>query len=251
MFLNPFPQFIMFDLDNTLAVSKQPIDAEMASILANLMRRTRVGIISGGGLEQLEKQVAAQLPPHADMQRLYLQPTSGAALYTFDGMWKKKYEESLSDDEVRRIEDAIETAVQETGVVDTATPSYGERTESRGAEVVFSALGQQAPWEKKKLWDPEMKKRHLLQDALIHLLPGFEVKIGGSTSIDVTKRGVNKAFGVRKISELFDIAIGDMLYVGDQLSNGGNDEVVKETGIATHAVSGPDETKQFITNLLA
>ena len=41
-----------------------------------------------------------------------------------------------------------------------------------------------------------------------------------------------------------------MLYVGDGLFEGGNDAVVKETGIPTHAVTGPAETANVIEALL-
>lgn len=245
------PAFVVSDLDNTLAVSKQAIDPEMAQLFTELLKRTRVAIVSGGTFEQLTKQIANQLPENVVLEHLYFLPTSGASLYTYEGGWKKKYEETLSEDETTRIEDAIEEAIEATGIINTATPAYGERVEARGAEVTFSALGQEAPAEEKEAWDPDMSKRHTLQAALVHLLPGFDIKLGGSTSIDITKRGVNKAFGIRKLSEQTDTAIADMIYIGDQLQNGGNDEAVKETGIVTHAVQDPSETKEFIRKLLA
>jgi hypothetical protein len=42
-----------------------------------------------------------------------------------------------------------------------------------------------------------------------------------------------------------------MLYIGDALFPGGNDEVVKETGIETRQTSGPEETARIIRELLA
>jgi len=240
----------VFDLDNTLALSKGPIDTEMALLICRLLEKTHIAIISGGKFEQIRDQVAAQLPPTAHLEHLVILPTSGAAMYTYEHEnWKLRYEERLSEEDVARIEDALEQAVQETGVIDAHTPSYGERIEFRGAEVTFSELGQQAPIPEKLAWDPDMTKRRLLRDAAAKRLPGYDVKLGGSTSVDITKHGVNKAFGIRKLSEYLDIPIADMLYIGDQLSNGGNDEVVKETGIATRAVKDPDETKAFINSL--
>lgn len=240
----------VFDLDNTLAESKQAIDSEMASLLGQLLACTNVAVISGGKFEQLEQQVAKQLAADTPLEHLYILPTSGGALFIFDTVWKKRYEEKLLPEEVERIEDAIEQAVQETGVVDLNTPSYGERIESRDAEVTFSALGQQAPIEEKRLWDPDMSKRRTLQEAIMHHLPGFDIKLGGVTSIDITKHGVNKAFGIRKLSEYTEIPIADMLYVGDQLRDGGNDEIVKETGIQTQEVATVEDTKKFIRTLL-
>jgi hypothetical protein len=88
----------IFDLDGTLAESKQALTAEMAELLATLLAKTRVGVISGGALSQFLKQVVAMLPVDANLTNLYLLPTSGAALYEFrNDNWNKIYEERLSE----------------------------------------------------------------------------------------------------------------------------------------------------------
>jgi phosphomannomutase len=245
------PRLVMFDIDNTLARSKQALAPRMAELLAELLSRTNVAVISGGKLEQFERQVVGRLPSSADRSRLYLLPTSGAALYQYEtGAWTKVYEELLPEAEAARIEDALRESAQETGVIDFATPAYGERIERRGAQVTLSALGQEAPVEEKEAWDPGGEKREALRAAVAFRLPGYDVKRGGSTSIDVTKAGVNKAYGVRQLSAHLDLPISDMLYVGDALYPGGNDEVVKETGIAVEAVGDPTDTEAVIERLL-
>jgi HAD superfamily hydrolase (TIGR01484 family) len=246
------PRLVAFDLDNTLARSKQPLEASMAEALTTLLARTKAAITSGGKLEQLDSQVAQRLPAAAQRANLYLLPTSGAALFEWDGgRWRRVYEETLSAAEQEHIRAQIEAGARATGVVDFSAPSYGERIELRGAQVTLSALGQQAPVEEKAVWDPTHEKRAALRAAIAPLLSEYDVKVGGATSIDVTKRGVNKAYGIRKLAEHLSIPIADMLYIGDELGPGGNDEVVKETGIATRAVSGPEETERLIRALAA
>lgn len=245
------PRVVMFDIDKTLARSKQAIAPSMAELLAALLSRTKVAVVSGGKLEQFTKQIVDRLPESADLSSLYLLPTSGAALYVRDGReWRPVYEERLTDEEARRIEDALRQGAEETKVIDFALPAYGERIEYRGAQVTLSALGQEAPIEEKEVWDPTGEKHDRVRAAVAALLPGYDVKRGGSTSIDVTKRGVNKAFGVRKLAGHLGIPIEDMLYVGDALYPGGNDEVVKESGVRTEAVTGPEATEAVITRLL-
>ncbi|HEX5774629.1 MAG TPA: HAD-IIB family hydrolase [Candidatus Paceibacterota bacterium] len=245
------PRAVIFDIDNTLALSKEPLAPRMAELLEHLLERTKVAIISGGKLEQFTKQIVSLLPANADLSALFLLPTSGAALYVLDeGRWRPVYEEQLTDAEAARIEDALRKSAEETRTVDFALPAYGERIEYRGAQVTLSALGQEAPIEEKEAWDPTGAKRDRLRDAVAAKLPGFDVKRGGSTSIDVTKRGVNKAYGIRKLSAHLGIPVADMLYVGDALYPGGNDEVVEETGIATEAVAHPGQTETFIEHLL-
>jgi HAD superfamily hydrolase (TIGR01484 family) len=80
-------------------------------------------------------------------------------------------------------------------------------------------------------------------------LPEFEVRIGGTTSIDVTKKGIDKAFGVLRIIERLHIDKEDVVFVGDALFEGGNDYAVKSLGIRCIETSGPQETLKIIDTL--
>ncbi|MDE2021614.1 MAG: HAD-IIB family hydrolase [Patescibacteria group bacterium] len=244
------PKVIFFDIDGTLTESKQPLTEEMATLLARLLAATKVALISGGALPQFLKQVVEKLPENAPFENLYLLPTSGAMLYEWHkGAWSKVYEERLSEEEALLIKRAILSAVAETEVVDLSKPAYGERIEYRGSQVTFSALGQQAPFALKKVWDADHVKRRMLQAAVADRLQGFSVSMGGSTSIDVTKQGIDKAYGVRKLCERLGISEADALYVGDELIAGGNDEAVFKTAVRTNAVSGPEDTRRVIEAL--
>ena len=246
------PKLIIFDLDGTLAESKQPLTDEMATLVAKLFAVTKVAVISGGAFSQFLKQVVAQLPVDANLSRLYILPTSGAALYEFQNDdWKKVYEERLSEKEKDTIEEAMHAAAAETGLIDFSKPVYGERIEYRGGQVTMSALGQQAPLDEKKKWDPTHAKRHALQEAIAKRLPGFSVGIGGITSIDVAKRGVDKAYGIHQLCERLGIKESEALYVGDELESSGNDEAVYKTAVQTKVVATPAETMHFIESLLS
>lgn len=244
-------KLIIFDLDGTLAESKQALTRETAALLAKLLAKTRVAVISGGALSQFLKQVVSQLPVEANLAHLYLLPTSGAALYEFrDDGWKKVYEERLSEKDKDLIEDALLVAAKKTGIINFSDRSWGERIEYRGGQVTLSALGQQAPIKLKKAWDRDHAKRHTLRDAIAELLPRYSASIGGATSIDVTKRGVDKAYGIHKLCERLGISESDALYVGDELESGGNDEAVYKTEVETKAVASPSDTERLIKSLL-
>lgn len=245
-------KLIIFDLDGTLAESKQPVTVEMAALLARLLAQTRVAVISGGAFVQFLTQVVDHLPKFSYLKNLYLLPTSGAALYEFrDETWKKVYEERLSEREANTIIAALRAALEETGVVSGTEETWGERIEYRGGQVTLSALGQKAPIETKKSWDPSHEKRHKLRSAIAERLPDYSVGIGGATSIDVTKHGIDKAYGVRKLCERLGLLETDAIYVGDELESGGNDEAVYKTNVSTKSVKDPAETEQFIKSTLA
>ncbi|MFA5745026.1 MAG: HAD-IIB family hydrolase [Candidatus Paceibacterota bacterium] len=249
-------KLIIFDLDGTLAESKQSISPEMATLVAKLLSHTKVAVASGGALPQFIKQVVDRLPSDANLANLYLLPTSGAALYEYNpstslrASWNKIYEERLSEKEAHIIEPAMHAAAAETGLIDFSEPAYGERIEYRGGQVTLSALGQEAPLAEKKEWDPEHTKRHLLQTNISARLPEFSVGIGGATSIDISKRNIDKAYGVRQLCKRLNIDESETLYIGDELEAGGNDEVVYKTNAETKSVKNPTETAQFIESLL-
>ncbi|MDP1689673.1 MAG: HAD-IIB family hydrolase [bacterium] len=245
-------KLVIFDLDGTLAESKQPLTSDMALHLAQLLAVTKVAVISGGALPQFFKQVVAQLPTGTNLANLYLQPTSGAALYEWqDSDWNKIYEEQLSEKEAEIIEVAMRAAAEETGTINFSEQSWGERIEYRGGDVTLSTLGQQAPIVLKRAWDPDHTKRHTLRDAIAKRLPEFSVGIGGITSIDVTKRGIDKAYGVRKLCERLSIPESEALYIGDELESGGNDEAVYNTEVQTKAVRNTLDTTRLIESILA
>lgn len=246
------PKVIAFDLDNTLAVSKAQVSPEIGTLLARLLERAQAAIMSGGGYPQFQKQVLTALPPNANLHNLFLFPVCAGYCYNYiDGEWKLVDDNSLTDEEKSKIYAALDEAMAETGFSNPDYQLWGERIEDRGALIAFSALGQQAPIEAKKTWDPDMKKRRPLQEALIRRLPGFEVKSNATTTIDITRQGITKAYGVRKLSEFTDVPIPEMLYIGDALFPGGNDEVVIPTGIQTREITGPDDTAKVIEELLA
>lgn len=245
------PELIVFDLDGTLAESKQPLTSEMAALVAKLLARMPVAIISGGALPQFLKQVVTRLPHTANLSNLYLLPTSGAALYEYrSSAWKKVYEERLSEGEAHAIGKAMQEAGEETGIIDFSLPAWGERVEYRGGQVTLSALGQHAPIALKKAWDPDHAKRRTLQQVIAAKLPEFLVGFGGATSIDVTKRGIDKAYGLQKLCARLRLHERNALYVGDELTPGGNDEAVFKTEAETRSVKDPAETMLLMASLL-
>ena len=123
--------------------------------------------------------------------------------------------------------------------------------EDRGSQITFSALGQQAPLEAKRTWDPDFAKRQAIKAVLDQRIPEFSIRLGGTTSIDITKSGIDKAYGIRKLRELLGIQISEMLFVGDAIFPGGNDYPAKEAGVECIQVRDPDESKRVIEAVLA
>lgn len=237
-------QLIVFDLDGTLAPSKSSIDDEMAALLEKLLGVVRVAVISGGDLPQFQQQLIARLPAGGELANLSLLPTCGTKFFRYDGGWQKLYSEDLSAEQKRRIVAALDAAVDAAGL--RAPKTWGPAIEDRGSQITYSALGQQAPLEEKERWDPDFAKRKRIQALLATSLSDFSVRFGGTTSIDVTLPGIDKAYGIRKLRDVLNVAIEAMIYIGDALFPGGNDEPARTTGADCIQVRDPNETKRVI-----
>lgn len=244
-------KIIIFDLDGTLAYSKSCIDTEMGGLIAKLLEKKKVAVISGGSFKQYNKQLLPNLSLSEEhLKRLYLFPTCSTTFYQYDDNgWKRVYAETLKNEEKKRIMNAFEKTFIDMGYKHPER-IWGEVIEDRETQITFSAYGQQAPLEVKKNWDPDGKKRHKMKSTLEKYISDFEIKLGGTTSIDITYKGIDKGYGIRKIEEILKIPVLDMLFVGDALFEGGNDYPAKEAGVDCIAVSGVEETKEIIRSII-
>jgi len=242
-------KLIVFDLDGTLAESKSAVDPKMSGLLHDLLAVVKVAIISGGNWPQFEKQLLANLPHDDRLMNLSLLPTCGTKFFQYTGNWKKLYEEDFTADEKGKIVSSLEQAVGAAGF--KVGRVWGEVIEDRGSQITFSALGQRAPLEEKNKWDPDYAKRKKIKALLDPLIPGFSVRMGGTTSIDVTKPGIDKAYGIGKLRDVLGISLKEMIFIGDALFVGGNDYPAEQAGVVSIPVRGPNETKRVVEAIIA
>ena len=240
---------VVFDLDGTLALSKSSLDAEMAALLVRLLAIVKVAVISGGAWAQFEKQVLAFLPHDDRLKSLSMLPTCGTKFYRFDGDWKKLYSEDFSADDKKKIIGALDRAVDRSGY--QSQKHLGDLIEDRGSQITFSALGQEAPLDEKAKWDPDFVKRQRIEAILEPMIPGFSIRLGGATSIDVTSPGIDKAYGIKKLKQTLGVPIADMIFVGDAIFPGGNDYPAKQAGVQSIRVRDPEETKRVVEAICA
>ena len=86
-------RLIAFDLDNTLAVSKQPMKPDMTVRIEALTELMPVAIVTGGGRELVISQVLDVLGPRADLSNLHVMPAGGSSYYAgarAHGVWNTR-----------------------------------------------------------------------------------------------------------------------------------------------------------------
>jgi hypothetical protein len=242
-------KLIVFDLDGTLAPSKSSLAPETAGLVRDLLGMIRVAVISGGAWTQFEKQLLTDLPKNSQLANLSLLPTCGTKFFQFSGKWMELYSEDLTAEQKKKIIDSLNKASAEAGIHPDKV--WGDVIDDRGSQVTYSALGQQAPLAEKEKWDADFAKRKKIAAILEKLIPEFSVRLGGATSIDVTKPGIDKAYGINKLRDTLHISLKEMIYIGDALFPGGNDYPAEQDGVVSIPVKGPDDTNVVIKTILA
>ncbi len=243
---------IVFDLDGTLAESKAAITDDMSDLIGKLLQERVVCVISGGRYEQFEAQLISNLKvDESVLGSLHLMPTCGTRYYSYhpeEHFWEMQYSNDFTEEEKQEIIRALEESAKELGLVED--DPWGNIIEDRGSQITYSALGQKAPVKAKKKWDPKDDKKMSMRDATQKRIPNFDVHMGGTTSVDVTHKGIDKAYGVGRLVEALGAKKEDVLFMGDRMFEGGNDYPVKAAGYDSIYVKDPEATAKEIKKLI-
>ncbi len=248
---------LAFDIDQTLNIAKTPIPPEIATVLVQCLDHFEVCPISGQKFEQFLIQIVAPLQQAGvtseQLAHLHLFPAQGTQYYHYLGdSWHQIYNYPLSDREIAKITSVLEASARELGYWEEDKLAAGDEIiENRLSQVTFSALGQTAPTEVKYAWDPDMKKRKAIVKKCRANLPEFLYEIGGTTSINVAKKGMNKEFGMKHLLEELKVQKSSVLYFGDMTQPGGNDYPVVQMGIDTVTVRSHEDTLYALRGILA
>lgn len=248
----PCPRAIAFDLDNTLAPSFEPLPKDTARGLSTLMKRVPVAIISGASFARMEKYVLPKFPKNAHFENLYLFPDTAARCYRWrNGAWRQEYSHTLSSAELAAAHEALANGIKEAALADEG-PIWGDRILARDSQITFAGVGAEAPADAKAAWDPDQSKRARLKAYLDEKLGvhDLDIRISSRTAIDITKKGINKALGVRWLSEHLNVPPKEMVFVGDDFAPEGNDAIVIPTGIQVREVVSTLETARIIHELV-
>ncbi len=247
---------LAFDIDQTLNVAKTPITDDIADLLVSCLDHFEICPISGQKFDQFLIQIVNRLPHPTPEQlsHLHMFVAQGTQYYKFDTTkndWVQVYNYPLTDEQVAKITETIETAARELGFWEEDKLQPGDEIiENRGSMVAFSALGQKAGVEEKYAWDPDHKKREKIVARCKELAPEFDYEIGGTTSINSFTPGTNKTFGMKHLLKELNVEKKDILYFGDMTQPGGNDYPIVQMGVETITVRNHEDTAFCLRGIL-
>ena len=119
------------------------------------------------------------------------------------------------------------------------------------SQITYLGLGWLVTPKDKYPWDPDGVKRIAIHSLVLSKIPELEIRIGGTTSIGVTRKGIDKAYGMHKLIDMLSITKEDILFFGDRLNEGGNYYPVKAFGIETAEFSNWQDTAKKLEVILA
>lgn len=203
---------LFFDMDMTIAPSRQPILEEMYELLTSLSQD--ITIVSGSTVEQIKFQ-SNKIPAN------YLGVNGNHAVDIYnDELW-------LNPDLTAEHKTEIQSHIQQIiDILDHDLNHEWEPIHDRGAQMTFSPLGNIAPVELKKEYDPNRTKREDWLMKIPFQSKDLIVKIGGSTSLDYIHKDAHKGANVQKLIDHMQWNPDECVYFGDGLYPGGNDEAV-------------------------
>lgn len=92
--------------------------------------------------------------------------------------------------------------------------------------VTFAILGTKAAQEEKLAFDPDRLKRRKIYKEVCDAFPEYTVFIGGSSSFDMAPSPFDKRYALAKYCKEHGFTPDEVVFVGDDYGEGGNDESV-------------------------
>ena len=243
-------KIICFDLDGTLAPSKERLDDEMAELVSKLLEKYHMSVITWWWPDRFQRQIFDHITTNENLLNKFIAcPNCGTKMLRFENWARHKlYSLDFTKDEKKEILDSMNEVMDLLNLRPEKT--RWDIVEDRWSQITFSALGQNAPLEEKKIWDPDFKKRNVIKAELEKRIPDFSINCGWSTSIDITKKWVDKAFAIKKIMENNPFELEDILFIWDAIFPWGNDYPPFTIWTDCIKTDGVEHTKQIIRNLI-
>lgn len=237
-------RILAFDVDDTLAVSGQPLTPEVCNILDELanLQGYQLAFITSRSYAELEKRVPQDILYQAyaftcmGMEHWY----KGDMVYQHYFSWPEGLQKTLQN-------------IVDTCPFPEKTGNHLVRRPSKGA---LSVVGEGQTSEQRAAFIQWNKKSHFLQkatEALRQKFPELHIEAFGKTSIDFSDKRMSKAIVLEELRQFESRAV---VFFGDNMQDGGNDCELKDALLAENKhnicvwVHDPAQTKLMLEDIL-
>ncbi len=213
-------KLICFDLDGTLTQHRSPLESENKQVLDILNKKYKLIMVGAGGVERI----------HGQMNNYPIDIIGNYGMNEaqfINGKLQVVRSEKYSVDKAFFVE-KTNYLREKYGY----TEYKGESVEFHDSGMVtFAMLGTKADIKDKIAFDPTREKRRVMYDEVCEIFKDFTVYIGGSSSFDIAKKEYNKYDAIMRYAKENGYEKQEILYVGDDFSDGGGDSHVRIYGL--------------------
>ncbi|MBQ1196053.1 MAG: HAD-IIB family hydrolase [Clostridia bacterium] len=214
---------IAFDLDGTLTQHRTPLDDANRAVLDKLSKKYRILMVGAGMCARIFNQMGGypvDILGNYGLQYAKYNPETKTIDVIRDTVLPCDRESSA---------EKVEAMRREFGLTEYA----GESIEFHASgAITFPLLGKSAKIEDKLAFDPDRAKRRPMYPRVKELFPEYTVFIGGSSSFDMVPAPNDKFYALSKLCAEEGYSHDEVLYVGDDYLEGGNDHAVAVSDIA-------------------
>ncbi len=237
---------IIADVDDTICDSCQQISEPMAQQINHMIQHNyQFAFISGTKNIDLQTMLSTRITlPH------HLLGTTGTQYVKINHNNNPKiiYSHTFTNEEKQEIVTALNTLIQQYNIQSHTTKE--DQLQDRDSQITLSAIGRNAPNEIKAQFDQDGSRRLAWIEFLTQHLDTqkYDLNIGGTTSIDITRKGLTKEWGIRTFLQHNNFKSNHVLFFGDKLHPGGNDYPATKV-VDCIAVKNPTDTLEKLKQL--
>ncbi|ORY11393.1 eukaryotic phosphomannomutase [Clohesyomyces aquaticus] len=246
---------VLFDVDDTLTIPRNPASPEMLQLLSELRHRVAIGYVGGSDLSKQQEQLGTT---DVDVRSMFdfCFPENGLSAYrmgeklesaSFIGWIGEEKYKALVKWILRYIADLDLPVMRGTFI------------EFRNGMINVSPVGRNATNPERLAFNAFDNEHHIREKMVTDIKAAFPdygltYSIGGQISFDVFPTGWDKTYCLRHVEAEKDRAGGveytTIHFFGDKAYEGGNDwEIYSDPRTVGHKVKNPQDTYQQIKEL--
>ena len=216
-------RLIAFDLDGTLTQHKSPLEDRARETLDALSEKYRLLMVGAGRCERIFSQMGGypiDIIGNYGMEFARYNAETRALDTVFSHVLPCDRE---------TMEKRITSLREQFGFTEFA----GDNVEFHASGcVTFPILGTKAQLPDKLAFDPDRSRRRPLLPIVKAANPEYNVFVGGTSSFDMTPADYDKYKALCRYCAAHGYTHDEVLFLGDDFSNGGNDAAVYVSDIA-------------------
>ncbi|KAF5355320.1 hypothetical protein D9758_006034 [Tetrapyrgos nigripes] len=241
----PHKKLVLFDVDYTLSLPRQPASPEMIEALRDLRKKYVIGFIGGSDLVKISEQLSVH-GSNAIQDFDYGFAENGLTAYKLGKpLSSQSFIEFIGEDRYKPLVNFILHYIADLDI----PIKRGTFVEFRKGMINVSPIGRNATIQERNEFEA-YDKIHGLRAAFIKVLQekfadyGLKFSIGGQISFDIVPVGWDKTYTLRHVEhEGFE----EIHFFGDKTYPGGNDyELYSDPRTIGHSVDSPADTLRIL-----